>query len=364
LDHSLHTVERNTTQEKAHCNNVLQESNVSNLLTLTSDSLPDIFRKPISQQQHEIPLNLQSKFGNSEDKVSKWGYGPSSTNTQQGFGTKINHPESHKESSIKLFAEGHGILTQVKEEAPGADILKPDVPQISLPEEKNEYVAWNQPEKSYFSTHKLPSVSSEMEEISAFTNAKDKSGLNSTSDTASALGLPTQPTVKMHPLDQVQTPLAKKLTWTGHSSFSTTKIRESSLVSLASTSKTEMHNDEQKPSLGILLPKVQEETSPIFNLASSKPPQPVPIQPVRVLAEVQPINPIQHHVEQQSKLIPPVSSNNFLPPPNARPTPKTKQIAVNGKVYSVMKPLGRGGSSVVYQVELEILHNLFLRFIY
>ncbi|EFX80019.1 hypothetical protein DAPPUDRAFT_319094 [Daphnia pulex] len=83
LDHSLHMVERNTTQEKAHYNNVLQESNASNLLTLTSDSLPDIF----------------------QDKVSKWGYGPSSTNTQQGFGTKINHPESQKESSIKLFTE-------------------------------------------------------------------------------------------------------------------------------------------------------------------------------------------------------------------------------------------------------------------
>jgi serine/threonine-protein kinase TTK/MPS1 len=121
-----------------------------------------------------------------------------------------------------------------------------------------------------------------------------------------------------------------------------------------------MHNDEQKPTLGILLPKVQTETSPIFNLASSKPPQPIPIQPVvSVVAEVQPIDPIQHHVEQQSKLIPPVSSSNILPPPNARPTPKTKQIAVNGKVYSVMKPLGRGGSSVVYQVELEILRNSF-----
>lgn len=116
-------VERNTTQEKAHYNNVLQESNASNLLTLTSDSLPDIFRKPISQQQHEVPLNLQSKFGNSEDKVSKWGYGPSSTNTQQGFGTKINHPESQKESSIKLVTEGLGIVTQVKEEVPCADIL-------------------------------------------------------------------------------------------------------------------------------------------------------------------------------------------------------------------------------------------------
>ncbi|EFX62920.1 hypothetical protein DAPPUDRAFT_336207 [Daphnia pulex] len=269
LDHSLHMVERNTTQEKAHYNNVLQESNASNLLTLTSDSLPDIF----------------------QDKVSKWGYGPSSTNTQQGFGTKINHPESQKESSIKLVTEGLGIVTQVKEEVPCADILKPDVPQIPLPGAKNEFVAWNQPEKSSFSTNKLPSVHSEMEEIYAFTNAKNKSGLNSTSDTASALGLPTQPTVKMYPLDQAQTPLAKNLTWTGHSSFSTTKIRESSLVSLALTSKTEMHNDEQKPSLGILLPKVQAETSPIFNLASSKPPQPIPIQlVVSVVAEVQPID--------------------------------------------------------------------------
>ncbi|EFX62426.1 hypothetical protein DAPPUDRAFT_120246 [Daphnia pulex] len=307
LDQSLHMLERNTTQEKAHYNNVLQESNASNLLTLTSDSLPDIF-------------------------------------------------QSLKESSIKLVTEGLGIVTQVKEEVPCADILKPAVPQIPLPGAKNEFVAWNQPEKSSFSTNKLPSVHLEMEEIYAFTNSKNKSGLNSTSDTASALGLPTQPTVKMHPLDQAQTPLAKNLTWTGHSSFSTTKIRESSLVSFASTWKTEMHNDEQKPSLGILLPKVQAETSPIFNLASSKPPQPIPIQPVvSVVAEVQPIDPIQHHVEQQSKLIPPVSSSNILPPPNARPTPKTKQIAVNGKVYSVMKPLGRGGSSVVYQNDIFAL---------
>ena len=358
MDHSLHTVERNTTKEKIHYSNVLQESNVSNLLTLTSDSLPDIFRKPITQQQHEIPLNLQSKFGNSEDKVSKWGYGPSSTNTQQGVSAKINNPESHKESSTKLFADGPGVLTQVKEEAPDADILKQDVPQISLPEAKHEYLALNQIEKPSFSTCRVPFVPSEMEEMSAFTNAKDKSGFNSTSDTASALGLPTQPTVKMHPLDQVQTPLAKKLSWTGHSSFSTTKVPESSLVPLALTSKTEMQNDEQKSSSSILLPKAHIESSPILNIVCSKPAQPVPIQPVSVMSEVQLVNPIQLHVEQQGKLIPPISSNNFLPPPNARPTPKTKQIAVNGKIYSVMKPLGRGGSSVVYQVELKILHQL------
>lgn len=365
MDNSLHTGERNITQERAHYSNVLQESNVSNLLTLTSDSLPDIFRKPIIQQQHEIPLNLQSKFGNSEDRVSKWGYGPSSTNTQQGFGSKINNPESHhKESSTKLFAEEHVILTQVKEEeAPHAEIL-----QTPLPEPKNEYPAWSRFEKSSFSTSKLPSVLSETEEpMSAFNNSKDKSGLNSTSDTASALGLPTQPTVKMHPFDrQVQTPLAKKLTWTGHSSFSTTKVQEPSLVSSASTSKTELQNDYKIRSSSIFLPNVNAETSQIFNTAISKPLQSVPIKPAAVASEVQPVNPIpiQRHIEQQSKLIPPASNNNLLPPPNARPTPKTKQIAVNGKLYTIMKPLGRGGSSVVYQVKLNILQYIHFKFLY
>ena len=48
---------------------ILQESNASNLLTLTSDSLPDIFRKPAALQQQQ-----QDK---TEERVSKWGYGPS-----------------------------------------------------------------------------------------------------------------------------------------------------------------------------------------------------------------------------------------------------------------------------------------------
>lgn len=350
LDHSLHTGEKNITQDKSHYNNVLQESNVSNLLTLTSDSLPDIFRKPIIQQQHDIPLNLQSKFGNSEDKVSKWGYGPSSTNTQQGFGSKINNPESHKVSYAKLFAEEHVVLPQVKEEGPHTGIL-----QTPLPEARNEYPSLSHLEKSSFSTCKLPSVLSETEEsMSAFIASKDKSGLNSTSDTASALGLPTQPTVKVHrPVDQEKTPLAKRLTWTGHSSLSKTKVKEPSIVSLASTSKTELQNDEQKPLSNILLPKVNAETSLLFNTAGCKPLLSVPIKSAAVVAEVQPVNPIQRNIEPQSKLIPPASNNNLLPPPNARPTPKTKQIAVNGKLYTVMKPLGRGGSSIVYQVKLK-----------
>ncbi|EFX77847.1 hypothetical protein DAPPUDRAFT_321091 [Daphnia pulex] len=75
LDQSLHMLERNTTQEKAHYNNVLQESNASNLLTLTSDSLPDIFRKPISQQQHENDIfALKVVRLDSVDEVTAEGY--------------------------------------------------------------------------------------------------------------------------------------------------------------------------------------------------------------------------------------------------------------------------------------------------
>lgn len=84
--------------------------------------------------------------------------------------------------------------------------------------------------------------------------------------------------------------------------------------------------------------------------------QPPPPPSVRSVADTQPVKVSQSSaVAQPKNPSPPAgclpNSQPSLPPPSAtRPTGKTKQIMVNGKAYTVMKPLGRGGSSVVYQV--------------
>ena len=98
-------------------------------------------------------------------------------------------------------------------------------------------------------------------------------------------------------------------------------------------------------------------TRPLESSVASKPAttsqiQQQPPQPARPAAEIQSTAAVQ-----QKNPAPPAAawlgnSNSSLPPPSSavRPPAKTKQILVNGKTYTVMKPLGRGGSSVVYQV--------------
>jgi serine/threonine-protein kinase TTK/MPS1 len=351
LDHSLHTVDKNTTQEKTCYSNVLQEASVSNLFSVTSDSLPDIFRRPIIQQQPDIALNLQSKFCHVEDKVSGWGYGPSSsTNAQQGFGAKTLHSDSLEELPTKLFAEGHLALPQVQEESHSVDVPKPCVQQTNLRVIKNE--DWNQPQKPLVLNCKVPFVPSEKEEpMSATTKFLDKSASNTSSDTAIMLGIPTQLTVKMHPSDDSKTPIAKQLSWTGHSSFSTTKTQEHLIVSSVCSSKTERHINEPIPSSSVSLSKPEGASLSVLNSVHFKLPLPEKIKPLTSISEVQPIISNHHNIEQQKMLHPIVPSSNQLLPQTPRQSAKSKQISVNGKLYTVMKPLGRGGSSVVYQVE-------------
>lgn len=359
LDHSLHTVDKNTTQEKTCYSNVLQEASVSNLFSVTSDSLPDIFRRPIIQQQPDIALNLQSKFCHIEDKVSRWGYGPSSsTNAQQGFGAKTLHSDSLEELPTKLFAEGHLALPQVQEESHSVDVPKPCVQQTNLRVIKNE--DWNQPQKPLVLNCKVPFVPSEKEEpMSATTKFLDKSASNTSSDTAIMLGIPTQLTVKMHPSDDSKTPIAKQLSWTGHSSFSTTKTQEHLIVSSVCSSKTERHINEPIPSSSVSLSKPEGASLSVLNSVHFKLPLPEKIKPLTSISEVQPIISNHHNIEQQKMLHPILPSSNQLLPQTPRQSAKSKQISVNGKLYTVMKPLGRGGSSVVYQVLNQEMTDIF-----
>ncbi|XP_057370805.1 probable serine/threonine-protein kinase dyrk2 [Daphnia carinata] len=358
-DHLLHTVDRNTAQEKTCYSNVLQETSVSNLFSLTSDSLPDIFRKPIIQQQPDIALNLQSKFSQSEDKVSRWGYGPSSSmNIQQGFGIKTLHSDCHKELPTKLLAEGHLSLPQVQEESHPVDVLKPCLQQTNLHGTKNG--DWNQPRKPLVLNCKVPFMPPEKEEpVSSTTKLLDKSDSNTTSDTAIMLGIPTQLTVKMHPSDDSRTPIAKQLSWTGHSSFSTTKAQEPHIVSSVSSSKPENRINEPSPSPSLLLTKPDSASLLVLNSADFKRPLPEKMKHTASISEVQPLISNHQNIEQQKMLHSVVSSSNHLLPQTPRQPTKSKQISVNGKLYTVMKLLGRGGSSVVYQVLNQEMTDIF-----
>lgn len=276
--------------------------------------------------------------------------------------TPLRHSESHKELPNRVNVEG--MLKPVKEETPS--VSSRCNPQSNLFGTKNEY-PWNRLEKSSFSSCRFPIEQLEIEEpVSTFSKSLDKSGLNSTTETTSALGGLTQPTVKVHPLDQPQTPLAKKLSWTGHSTVSAIKVQEPVLGASSSSStqneghvasgilSAKLHTEPVSNVQPAIVPKppIQNYAEPVSNInpaTVSKPLHPEPPKPIIIFGEGQPVASNQGHVELQRQLSLPVSCNN-LPPVNSRPPPKSKQIAVNGKLFTVMKPLGRGGSSVVYQV--------------
>ena len=357
----LYTAEKIAPQDKVH-NNVLQENSMSNLLTLTSDSLPDIFRKPIIQQQPDAALSLQTKFVNPEDKVSKWGYGPTSSTTTQALigGMKSNQSESHKDLSSKAHFEGHGMLKPVKEETP----IKPMLSRGSVSHTnpfgvKNDIPLWNRPEMSSAPNCRLQFTQPETEEpVSAFSKSLDKSNATETETVLqiqkSVTGSSTQPTVKIQQHQQCQTPLAKKMPFTGQSSSITTS-KPSELGSLPCS--TEVPNN---PILANNILPAKPSIEPPLNsdALSHKPLQIESIKPIINPPEAQQVKVKQADVELPNKPIMsagPISApTNVLPPTNSRPIPKTKQITVNGKLYTVMKPLGRGGSSVVYQVTFPL----------
>lgn len=348
MDHSLHTNERSSAFEKTH-SNVLEESNVSNLLTITSDSLPDIFRKPIIQQQPDVALSLQSKAVHFEDKVSKWGYGPSSNNTQSGMASsKPQQNEPCTEPTSKAFRDESFLLKTVKEESP---VALPNSVNSQLNSTKDRHILSNEPEK--FSYSRLVSVPYELQEstLNKCPN-KSESTYSTASGTSNALRVPTQPTIKMHPFDLPQTPLTKKLNWTGHS-ITAIKVQEPSLPT-STSSKTGIVSDARILSNTCIPSSKLNSVAPHRSneVEVSKPEQTEQIRPIVSTADIQIPFLNQGREEPQKKVAAPVTShNNFLPTPNSRPPTKTKQISVNGKLFTVMKPLGRGGSSVVYQVK-------------
>ena len=330
----MKTTESNVPQEKTH-NMVLQDSSLSNLLTLTSDSLPDIFRKPIAQQQPDLSLQTHS----TNEKVSKWGYGPSSSSFCSG--------QKIQTETAKLQTD---LFKAAKEEIPNKlPIFKTQslCEQVNPVGSRSENSTWYHQETSL----KLREQSSYI-----FGNSFDKSTNNtSTSATATTLNLLSQPTVKVHPVVDQLPPSAQKpptISLTGQS-ISSLRTVANSVAELSSTpslpQKPIFQMDIPMTSAKVPLIKPQADSSNLCNLLVSKQAQPQePMKPTIPFGEIQ-------QPEMPSKLLdhpvkPVISHSSLLPPPNSRPPAKMKQITVNGKTFTVMKPLGRGGSSVVYQV--------------
>lgn len=341
--------------------NILQEINPSNLMSQTSDSLPDIFRKPLSTQQQDGAFNVLPKTTVAEDRVSKWGYGPHCNTPSISGNAKIQYADTQKETvSNKPYLGEHHVLKPVFEESPVVlskfvrSIAKPP-PTLIFPE--NPLLSSNRtteptkttllPEKEIAPIKQLENQSVPYPKLvssqpvvneSIVNKSHDKSGLNSTSDSASATGQSSQPTVKHQPLTTMgtsyhHTPVAKTLSWNNPSTMVTTKMNNAPQYPASSSLKT-------------VLP-----TADTNHISSA----PIKVHPPVVVPQEQPnkVSPPSNNNEP-NKMLPP--SNTHVLHPTPKPSSKNKQISVNGKLYTVMKQLGRGGSSVVYQVT-NIVNN-------
>ena len=319
MDHLLLSTEKNSTLFKSH--SILQESNMPNLIT--SDSLPDIFRKPIVQQSDTIINNLPKM--NEEEKVSKWGYGPSLVGDCT---LGLNKPTSEciKDATGKLQAD----TTFETPKMPSKFVNPPAVSsRICHP-------LLNQFEKSTTVESFQPNSTLEMLQNSTLeilqnptleilqnpTKTSDKQNNISTTsifNTASNLYGTTQPTIKC---------LAKDKETEKNS------VIMSGMVSNTDRSTLSVHSKTTQ----LIAPPTAIAPSTNLLPCSNK------VQPIQPAA----VDVLKAKVSEEEvvKMPPPLVDDR----PLQRPAPKHKQISVNGKVYTVMKLLGRGGSSVVYQV--------------
>ena len=305
MDHLLLSTEKSTTLLKSH--SILQESNVPNLLTMTSDSLPDIFRKPITQPS-DIIFNSSSK-GNEEEKVSKWGYGPSSMGDCPLLGPSKPTSECTKDITLKLQAETTFETPKIPSKFANPPTVSSKICQPLLNQfEKSTAVESFQPNSTLELLQNSTKTFEKLSNVSATSNINTASNLYST----------TQPTIKCLAKD-------KELDKT------------SELLGGASSTN--------------------RPAPPIYSRTIQSNPQPTAIAlSTNILPPSNKLQPQQSAVTDVKAKISEEQEVVKMPPPPVddrplqRPPPKHKQISVNGKVYTVMKLLGRGGSSVVYQV--------------
>ena len=304
MDHLLLSTEKSTTIFKSQ--NILQETNVGNLIT--SDSLPDIFRKPITQQSTDTIFNNLPKM-NEEEKVSKWGYGPS-TLGDCPLGSNKPTLDYTKDTTVKF-------QTETTFETPK---MLSKFANPSTVSSKIRHPLVNQFEKSAAVDTFQPN--STLELLQNHTRNSEKQSNHSTTslcNTASNLYNTTQPTVKCLAKD-------KEIDKTSELLCTTSSINRPAPSTHSKTIQSNIQPTAIAPSTNLL---------PCSNKV-------LPVEPVVI--EVSKPKIIEE--EPIVKMPPPPADDR----PLQRPATKHKQITVNGKIYTVMKLLGRGGSSVVYQV--------------
>jgi len=331
LDHFFKSTDSNV-QEKTH-NYPHQDSSMSNLLTLTSDSLPDIFRKPITQQQPDLSSSIQTHQQVTIEKVSKWGYGP------------ITSSVSHCSKMLTESTKPDCLLKPVKEEILNSKTTVFKSQSLSS-EQVNKFG-----EKSELPLRSHPETPLKLHEDSnnIFSKSLNKSTNNTIcSNTATTLHLPSQPTVKAQlAIDQPPSSVLKQssnISWTGQlwSNFRT--VAEQPPVPNVLVKPVSQVDIPIPASNKILLTKPQPDSSTLGNFLLSQQ------EPLKLSLSTVEVQQPEISSKQLEPVKPIVNNTPLLPPPNARPPSKIKQITVNGKTFTVMKPLGRGGSSVVYQV--------------
>lgn len=272
--------------------------------------MPDIFRKPPTVQLDTVQQQQPSKC---EEKVSKWGYGPS-TNTTSHTSTKPNNaPDGLSTSGWKPSLSP--IETPVKSFQPAA---------APKPYSANPW-SMRPLEKSSFQQNSFTRKPDINESIGDPTPRILNMSLDQSaaSDTASALGLSSQLTVKAQPV-----PLA--------STVQSTPVPAPPISVPPKPPTPPLQQPLQQP--------LHQPKEPLVATKSNANTKSSTVQPERKILPSPPA---------------PVSAKNQLPPPGStsRPNGKTKLIAVNGRSYTVIKLLGRGGSSVVYQVGFYWVHN-------
>ena len=360
----MHPMENGYTPFKTR--DVLQDSSMSNLMSATSDSLPDIFRQPITQQP--VP-----KVNATEEKVSKWGYGPSSLSECPAGFIKPHPTECTKDLTNKNVTETGAnchsfetpkMLSKVRNQIEtGTSCQKASnfgsqvetgvhCPPFETPKIVSKF--GKQTESGVFETPQIMSkfgnpmgtgvkcptfdtpkiiskfgssstnpsgvkirypLTSKFEKSATLDSlATEKpSNLSTTSTTASNLYNTTQPTVKCLATEEFlpRTPISNpKMTMNPTSTSKTIQLKSQPIAVAPSVS---LSAKEEAPAADVVVP------SPPF---------------------LQPVEPLKAKVTGEMPLQ--LGTN--------KPASKQKQISVNGKMHTVMRLLGRGGSSVVYQV--------------
>ena len=254
----------------------------------TTETLPDIFCKPLTQaKQSDSAFNYKWKPCGLDEKMSKWGYGPSVTD-----GAKA---EPSQEAGVEE-------ISPVK--------VKPDeVKATETHHQSNNFNKWGaattvreQPFTFSQKTNTSVSTFSRTLEKPSFSLGSSQTNQNTVKENI----VPSKP-VEQDPSISANT--------------QPTKVP---LLESVTTSNTILKPLESKVEK---LPETQKE-------------------------------PIEPPVEQPRQIAVPPAPANL---PANRPPTKGKQISVNGKTYTVMKSIGRGGSSVVYQVSSKFIRWSFLQ---